>query len=74
MKRSPEFQAGDLGVISWQVVLKVLRHDGEEPVKTRTVPMSSHPSYGQEIKGLQICHGFSNMEVLGNLGKGCFRK
>lgn len=34
--------------------------------------MCSHPSYGQEVKGLRIFHGFSNMEVLGNLGKGYF--
>lgn len=56
------------------MVLKFLRleHGGEKPVKTRTVPMCSHPSYGQEVKGLRIFHGFSNMEVLRNLGKGYF--
>lgn len=61
------------------MVLKITRLEHDEKkktkqVKTRTVSICSHPSYGEEIKGLRICCTFSNMEVLGNLGKGYFSK
>lgn len=48
------------------MVLKVIRleHGGKKPVKTRTVPVCSHPSYGQEIKGQEFAMDLATWRLL----------